>query len=165
MFMGNLQRLANGNTIIGWGSSSTPIYTEYDGNGNRILAISDGGSFGSYRAFRFPWQGYPIWPPVLVAQLEENTVHLYFSWNGSTETTGYKVFGGRDRDQLTQLATVSRDGFETTYTYELPAGDSTAGFWYFRVVPFNAIGEDGTPSNDAFVVPGGDHIFLPAVSP
>src|SRR5210317_500712 len=65
MFMGNLQRLANDNTVIGWGSSSTPIFTEFDGNGNRILEISDGGIFGSYRAFRFPWQGYPIWPPVL----------------------------------------------------------------------------------------------------
>jgi len=43
LFMGNLQRLANGNTIIGWGSSSSPIFTEFDENGNRILEISNGG--------------------------------------------------------------------------------------------------------------------------
>ena len=163
--MGNMQTLANGNVVVGWGNSSAPMLTEFDRAGNKLLEFTIKEPFGTYRAFRFPWQGYPLWPPVLVAQLEENTVHLYFSWNGSTETTGYKVFGGRDRDQLTQMATVARSSFETTYTYELPAGDSTAGFWFFRVVPFNAMGEDGTPSNDAYVVPGGDHIFLPVVSP
>ena len=164
-FMGNMQRLANGNTVIGWGTSSEPVLSEFDENGHKLLEFSSLESLITYRSFRFPWKGYPTWPPVLVARLDASTVHLYFSWNGSTETTGYKVYGGRDQNRLPMLASVSSDGFETVYSHELPENDAAkVHFWYFKVVPFNGHGEDGPPSNYVYVVPGGDSAFLSVVA-
>lgn len=160
-FMGNMQRLMNGNTLIGWGTSGMPLLTEFDVVGQKILEINTAADLGTYRAFRFQWQGYPTWPSALVARLDGNTVHLHFSWNGSTETTGFKILSGQDRTHLSELATVSRNGFETVYSFELPQEESAReGFWFFRVMPLDSQGNEGLISNGAYVVPGGKHAFI-----
>ena len=53
--MGSVQRLANGNTLIGWGSAS-PAMTEVRPDGSIALEIQFPDSVVSYRAFRFPWK-------------------------------------------------------------------------------------------------------------
>jgi hypothetical protein len=51
--MGSVQRLANGNTLIGWGSNSNPAVTEVKPDGTKVLEIAlPEGSF-SYRVFKF----------------------------------------------------------------------------------------------------------------
>ncbi len=50
-FMGNVQRLPNGNSVIGWGGAST-IFTEVDEYNNKVLEISMPQMY-SYRVFRF----------------------------------------------------------------------------------------------------------------
>ena len=159
-FMGNVQRLANGNTLIGWGASNEPLLTEFDSNGEKLLEVSVADKTGSYRAFRFPWRGYPISPPRLEARIQGEDAHLYFSWNGSTDTVSYKIFAARRRFRLRQIATVARDGFETEYVFERPRD----GTWYFQVVPVNRYGIDGTPSNIAHLIPGGTSRLLPVVA-
>jgi len=52
-FMGNAQRLENGNTITGWGSG-IPSITEFDEEGNVLLQFSFGNL--NYRAFKFDWE-------------------------------------------------------------------------------------------------------------
>ena len=53
-FSGSVQRLPNGNTLIGWGST-TPTMTEVDSRGEVVHELTfDPGVF-SYRAFRFDW--------------------------------------------------------------------------------------------------------------
>ena len=49
---GSAQRLANGNTFIGWGSVKSTLATEVDAEGRIVfdMAASD---FISYRAWRF----------------------------------------------------------------------------------------------------------------
>jgi hypothetical protein len=58
---GNVQRLANGNTFIGWGSSTNspaPDCTEITSDGTKIFELSfTNGLTDSYRAFRF------VYPP------------------------------------------------------------------------------------------------------
>lgn len=53
-FMGSVQRLPNGNTIIGWGGS-TPSVTEVDSLGNKVFECSfpTTAPTYSYRAFKF----------------------------------------------------------------------------------------------------------------
>lgn len=51
--MGNVQRLDNGNTIIGWGASSSPGVTEVTPNGVKTFEMSLPENVESYRAFRF----------------------------------------------------------------------------------------------------------------
>ncbi len=52
--MGNVQRLSNGNTLIGWGTASTTL-TEVTPNGNIAYELSLPYGQYSYRAFRFEW--------------------------------------------------------------------------------------------------------------
>ncbi len=156
--MGNMQRLPNGNTLIGWGSSSEPVLTEFDADGRRILELKTNDRMVSYRAFRFPWHGYPSGAPDLIARVEGDVAHLFFSWNGSTETVAYMVNGGRTPQELAPLTWVRRDGFESTFSYELPQD----GLFYFKVRPIDGDGTAGPPSNMVVVTVGGDRSYLPA---
>lgn len=51
--MGNVQKLSNGNTIVGWGDGD-PNISEFDSLGNKIVEFSY--QAVSYRAFKFPWE-------------------------------------------------------------------------------------------------------------
>jgi hypothetical protein len=159
-FMGNMQTLPNGNAIVGWGFTTEATLSEFDRAGNQLLRIIPDQPLLSYRAFRFPWKGYPVWPPAIVAELEGDVAKLYFSWNGSTETVAYEVYGGRNKNKLAYLAEVEKDGFETTYTHTV----TKDGFWYFKVRPIDGQGKVGPPSNAAFVVRGGYRSLIPAAA-
>ena len=63
-------------------------------DGTTNFALDFGGSNVTYRAFRFPWQGFPTWPPALAGQLADNTLTLTTSWNGATEIASYRFYGG-----------------------------------------------------------------------
>jgi hypothetical protein len=56
---GSVQRLDNGNTVIGWGGSSgqpSPAFTEVNQNGEKVYELSFvPPDIESYRAFRFPF--------------------------------------------------------------------------------------------------------------
>lgn len=51
-FMGSVQRLPNGNTLIGWGGTS-PAATEVDSSCNKVFECSLPSGIWSYRAFKF----------------------------------------------------------------------------------------------------------------
>jgi hypothetical protein len=158
-FMGNMQRLPNGNTLIGWGTSPAPVFTEFDQSGEKVLEFTSTEGMLTYRAFRFPWQGFPTWPPDLTAVVEDNLAHLYFSWNGSTETAAFLVEGGQDTNDLETLAQVTKAGFESRYTFQMPGN----GFWYFRVRPVSSEGEIGPASPVVMVLAGGRPAYLPII--
>ncbi|HET9253153.1 MAG TPA: aryl-sulfate sulfotransferase [Candidatus Eisenbacteria bacterium] len=56
--MGSVQRLPNGNTLIGWGSTN-PTATEVTADGRKVAELNLPTGTFSYRAFRFEW------PPTL----------------------------------------------------------------------------------------------------
>jgi hypothetical protein len=51
--MGSVQRLANGNTFIGWGALSNPAATEVASDGTKVLELALPPGMVSYRAFKF----------------------------------------------------------------------------------------------------------------
>ena len=53
--MGSVERLENGNTLIGWGSAS-PAATEVRPDGSVAFELQLPDSIVSYRAFRMPWR-------------------------------------------------------------------------------------------------------------
>ena len=55
--MGSVQRLPNGNTLIGWGATSSAAVTEANPDGSVALEFQLPDNVVSYRAFRFPWNG------------------------------------------------------------------------------------------------------------
>ena len=52
--MGYVQRLDNGNTLIGWGAA-TPTVTEVDPEGQKVYEMTFDPGVYSYRAFRYAW--------------------------------------------------------------------------------------------------------------
>jgi hypothetical protein len=57
-FMGSVQRLVNGNTLIGWGATfgTLPALTEVRPDGTKELELIFETPFITYRAKRFPWK-------------------------------------------------------------------------------------------------------------
>jgi hypothetical protein len=53
--MGSVQRMENGNTLIGWGAGN-PTVTEVTSNGSRVFEMAFDNGVYSYRAFRYDWQ-------------------------------------------------------------------------------------------------------------
>lgn len=53
--MGSVERLPDGNTLIGWGIKGTPAVTEVRPDNSVALEFSLKPTNVSYRAFRFPW--------------------------------------------------------------------------------------------------------------
>lgn len=64
-FMGNVQRLENGNTIIGWGGNFGPLptVTEVSPNGTKLLEMKFPVMVFSYRAYKFNWDYVDPGPP------------------------------------------------------------------------------------------------------
>ena len=52
--MGYVQRLSNGNTLIGWGDCSTTV-TEVTSGGKKVYEMSLPNEVVSYRAYRYQW--------------------------------------------------------------------------------------------------------------
>lgn len=141
--MGNAQRLRNGNTMIGWGTTM-PTLTEVTVDGRKAFELTMDLQHQSYRAFRFRWTGRPTWPPTLVARVEPGRAQLVTSWNGATEVASYRVYGGPTPNAVTSLIrTVTKTGFETSVDVT-PQLDE---FCYFRVRPVDQQGEAMSYSN------------------
>jgi hypothetical protein len=62
--MGSVQRLSNGNTLIGWGADTTCTLTEVTPDGKVALEMKMKGV--SYRVFKFPWQ-----PPTPLSDVKQ----------------------------------------------------------------------------------------------
>ena len=111
---GNQQILANGDTVVGWGSGSAT--TVYGPSGTVLFDASFGTTINSYRAYLLPWSGTPTAPPSIAAGTSAGRVTVYASWNGSTATARWAVRGGSSPAHLTTLATAPRTGFQTDIT-------------------------------------------------
>jgi hypothetical protein len=116
---GNMQTLADGNTVVGYGG--VPAISEYAEGGSLLFDAHLPFEMAFYRAFRFPWSGRPLTPPAVLASLndtgEETIVHA--SWNGATEVAAWRVLAGGPRGSLAARATIPANGFESSTT--LPA--------------------------------------------
>jgi hypothetical protein len=113
---GNMQTLADGNTVVGYGG--VPAISEYAKGGSLLFDAHQPFDMAFYRAFRFPWIGRPLSPPAVLASLndtgEETIVHA--SWNGATEVASWRVLAGEHRGSLTPQTTIPANGFESSTT-------------------------------------------------
>ena len=111
---GNMQTLANGNTVVGYGG--VPELSEYGTDGSLLFDAHLPFDQLYYRAFRIPWSGRPLTPPAVVASLnntsEETIVHM--SWNGATDVASWRVMAGTHSGSLAPAATIGSEGFESS---------------------------------------------------
>ncbi|MCB0208984.1 MAG: aryl-sulfate sulfotransferase, partial [Anaerolineae bacterium] len=144
---GSIQRTANGNTFIGWGSG-WPNVTEFKSDGTKVFELTFARPNFSYRAFRFRWQGKPTTQPTLVVHTDGTTATLSYSWNGATDIVRYQIYGGNSPRPTTRIDTQIKTGFENSTVItgldQLP--------YYFRVMPIDRKGNKTRYSNEVVVL-------------
>jgi hypothetical protein len=113
---GNMQTLADGSTVVGYGG--VPEISEYAEDGSLLFDAHEPFEMAFYRAFRYPWSGRPASPPATLASLndtsEETIVHA--SWNGATEVSSWRVLAGKRPGSLAVQTTMPASGFESSTT-------------------------------------------------
>ncbi len=110
---GNVQTLASGGMLIGWGPE--PYISEYSASGQLVWEARMAGSTNSYRAYRFPWTGTPGGSPsIAVAAGSGTATDVYASWNGATTIASWRVLAGTGASALAPVGGAPFAGFETT---------------------------------------------------
>ncbi len=143
-FMGNTQRLSDGNTFLSWGAASQGqgfayiTMTEVTPDNSPLFELSFDQPYVSYRAFLFPWQGFPDTQPALAFKVDGNGITLGYSWNGATEVAMYRVFGGNSPQSLGLIEEKAKTDFETqSHLAGLPQGEC-----YFQVAAMDKSGNE-----------------------
>jgi len=111
--MGSVEKLPNGNVLVGWGEE--PCATEFTADGTRLSDAVFPVGQKSYRALRLQWKGTPLDPPAIAARpgAKAGTSLVFVSWNGATEVTHWQVHAGPSAKHLTPVGRIRRTGFET----------------------------------------------------
>ena len=130
---GNMQTLANGNALVGYGG--VPAISEFARGGSLLFDAHMPFDMSFYRAFRFPWRGRPAAAPAAAASLnntgEETIVHA--SWNGATGVAAWRVLAGPTPGSLKAGSEIPSQSFESSLT--LPSR-----FSYVQVQALDASG-------------------------
>ncbi len=112
---GDVQTLSNGDLFVGWGAQ--PYFSEFAPNGQLLYDAHMRGSYQSYRAYRFPWNGTPGGRPAIAAtSSKQGPVTVYASWNGATEIASWRVLAGSSPSKLALVTSAAKSGFETAIT-------------------------------------------------
>jgi hypothetical protein len=109
--MGSVQRLPNGNTLIGWGQASggagVPLCTEVHPDNSIALELFLPAGQYSYRTYDYPWVSQKPSASVALEILRGNT----YVFSNATDTTGIKI-------TFSSLAAVEyAAGIVTSYPY------------------------------------------------
>lgn len=139
-YMGNAQRLTNGNTLIDWAIGGLPKLTEVRPDGSKAFEMNWADGWEAYRTWRCPWQGSAVQPYLLVESYPDN-ITLIFNQFGDTNVAFYKIYGGPTSQSTNLLAT---SGVTLKRLSNLQNGST----YYFRVTAVNKQGVEGLPSNE-----------------
>lgn len=139
---GSMQTLPNGNVLIGWGPE--PHITEHSPDGTLLLDLELPPGSDSYQAFRHRWRGEPLDRPAIAARRDGDHLTVWASWNGATEVSRWQLLAGDSKriGDLKPIATVPRDGFETTLRVRADA----------KRVAVRALDSDGRPLRASRVI-------------
>ncbi|MBN1999255.1 aryl-sulfate sulfotransferase [candidate division KSB1 bacterium] len=144
-WLGSVQRLPNGNTLINWSGGEFPFAQEVTAGGETVYeAILDQQDY-TYRTFRFEWEGKADRPHLFLENLGDRLV-LVFNQFGDPNVEYYKIYSGFLETALSLLDTTSL----TRYDFQNPENDTR---YYFTVTSVDGSGCESKPSdtNTAFV--------------
>ena len=152
-WMGSVQRLANGNTLINWADASQPKPTEVTPSGDVIYDADFSFRSHIYRAFRFEWEAQ-LNEPYLIAEPSTNNIRLIFNKFGDENVVGYNIYADPFENPTKLLAST----VETWYDVN-PANLTNQTDYYLRVTAINDQDEESPYSNTEkvfvnFVKPG-----------
>jgi len=140
-YMGDVQRLTNGNTLIDWAVGNLPKLTEVRPDGSKAYEMNWVAQWEAYRTWRCPWHGVAVQPYLIVESYPDN-ITLIFNQFGDTNVAFYKIYGGTVSQSTNLLAT---SGVTLKRLSNLQNGST----YYFRVTAVNKQGVEGPFSNEA----------------
>jgi hypothetical protein len=109
---GNVQQLANGDELVGWGQAG--YVSEFSATGALTFDMHLPPPSNTYRAYREEWSAQPTnAPAVAVSRGKGDTTAVYASWNGATGVASWRVLAGASAKHLAVVGTYARSGFET----------------------------------------------------
>ncbi len=138
-YMGNVQRLPNGNTLINWAVGSRPKLTEVRPDGTKAFEMNWVDGYEAYRTWRCPWQGVATEPYLMTESYPDNLT-LIFNQFGDTNVAFYRIYGGTSAHPTNLLA--------TSGTTLKQLSNLQNGTWYFRVTSVNRQGVESGYSNE-----------------
>ncbi|MHC4691839.1 MAG: aryl-sulfate sulfotransferase [Planctomycetota bacterium] len=145
-YMGNAQRLPNGNTLINFVLAQYPKVIEVNQNGEKEFEMSyAGNSADNYRVFRFPWEGM-LEAPYLVVESPPDSLTLIFNKFGDPNVAYYRIYGGTTPQPTTLLDT------STSTLKHISEGLENGIRYYFRVTAVDTNGTESDYSNEESAV-------------
>jgi len=138
-YMGNAQRLPNGNTLINWAIGELPKLSEITPAGEKAYEMTFADGTHVYRTFKMDWQGMRK-TPYLIAEAYTTQVDLIFNKFGDPEAAYYKIYGGQNAQPETVI--------DTSRTTLKQLTDLENGIYYFRVTAVNHEGMESGYSNE-----------------
>ncbi len=150
-YMGNAQRLHNGNTVINWANGSLPILTEVRQNSEVAFEMWYQDGLQCYRTYRFPWNGKALKPYLIVESHKEAVVLIYNEF-GDPNVDYYKIYGGTSPNPATLIDT-------SKVTLKTLTNLQNQQQYYFRVASVDIFGNESDYSNEEncytnFIEPG-----------
>lgn len=155
-WMGNAQRLANGNTFIDWADTPLPKAYEVTPAGEIVYQANFALSIPCYRAYRFDWESV-VKVPYLIAESYSDKVTLIFNKFGDKNVEKYIIYAG-----LTSNPTTAIDSTINTFIDLTNLNNHQR--YYFRVTARNIDGTESPFSNEEnvlinFIEPGQNFII------
>ncbi len=142
-WMGNVQRLPNGNTLINYADAPLPKATEVTPEGEIIYEMNFASPVPCYRTFRFDWKSIVEKPYLIVEPLPDKVI-LIFNKFGDKSVDYYNIYGGDSKYSQTFIDSTQNTWLELT---DLP--DDTQ--YYFRVTAVDSSGNESEFSNEVDV--------------
>jgi hypothetical protein len=155
-WLGNVQRLPNGNTLINWGDTPLPKVTEVTPEGQVVYEADFSHRTPVYRTFRFEWEGYML-VPYLVTEPFPDRLRLLFNKFGDHSVAYYNIYGGTDPEKISFI-----DSTALTWMDLKDLKDSL--YYYIEVTAVDTSGLESAPSNREKIyvrkiIPGDNYIL------
>ena len=112
-WLGSVQRLANGNTLINWAYGGVPFAHEVTPSGETVYQADSPEDIPCYRCYRFEWQGIAD-RPYLLLEPYENWVTLIFNKFGDDNVAYFNIYTGPAPISMTLMDTTSQTKYEVT---------------------------------------------------
>lgn len=141
--MGYVQRLDNGNTLIGWGAAN-PTVTEVRPDGAKVFELTFAPGIFSYRAYRFPWKPEILPTPTKIPAAFSLAQNYPNPFNASTtiqvhlsreSTVTFKVYDLLGREVIRVLDGEKRNAGE--YIIRIDASSLPSGIYFYKVITEN----------------------------
>ena len=109
-WLGNIQRLPNGNSLICWSGGGYPLATEVTPEGELVFE-TQASPYLTYRSYRFDWVGMAD-RPYLITETYEDQITLIFNKFGDDNLDHYRIYTGGTIWSMNLFDTTSQSRYD-----------------------------------------------------